>query len=140
MFESLDSLARSIVNVTWIPAFEPWFDSQGRLFFSFASFSARSQDSLLPSLAVWFISYSYISQPYDTGGWGHCPPGTQCGLSILVQHPGLPGSLSSLPDLSVLLTTLKEKLGSACTHILSYTRHLPFLSAWKLHKGLYTET
>ena len=39
-----------------------------------------------------------------------------------------------------LWTTLKENLGSACTHILSYTRHLPFLSAWKLHKGLCTET
>lgn len=64
-------------------------------------------------------------------GWGHCPPGAQCGFSLLVQHLGLPGSHSSLPDLSLsvlllllkspgrvrLWTTLKENLGSACTHI-----------------------
>ena len=55
-----------------------------------------------------------FSQSYDTGGWGHCPPGAQCGFSLLVQHPGLPGSLSSLPDLSLCSAAATAKSLRSC--------------------------
>ena len=74
------------------------------------------------------------------GEEGHRPPGAHCDFSFLGRHPGLLGSLSSLPALFVLLTTLKERLGSAWAETLSYTRHLPFLFAYKLHKRLCIET
>ena len=75
----------------------------------------------------------------DVGTWGVSTRDLCYPPRRSAQHPGLLGSPSSLPGFFVLLTTLKERRGSACTPALSHIRHFPFLCAWKWHKRLCTE-